>query len=247
MQFRVELNPPSLARGSVGSSHPKIWGSCPYTQLFTSLSWPQVRRETLPVPGTSGRSGCVSAAKESWQLWKGCAGLHLSKYWFLQQRHQRCQKLLQDSDPLKDHKLCKCRWVLLWKLEGACPHSRSSWHMEFVWASWKGSLSPAGSVQSGWQGCLSSESHLYSTLQLKALHANVLERFWQAASYWYPLCLSLSYSTLCNWEVWHIYPIPQAVSMLFHCTLETKFLFLPTNHFQMNGGVCGSLDFFNFF
>lgn len=59
-----------------------------------------------------------------------------------------------------------------------------------------------------------------------------------------PFASSLSYSTLCNWEIWHIYPIPQPVSMLFHCTLETKFLFLPTNHFQMNGGVCGSLDFF---
>lgn len=140
--------------------------------------------------GTSGSSGLFLQAWRADSLWRGRAGLHLSKYWFLQQRHQCCQKLLQHSESLKDHKQCKCHWVLLWKLEGACPHSRSSWHMEFVWASCKGSLSPAGSVQSGWHGCLSSESHLYSTFQHKALHANVLGRFWQAASYWYPLCLS---------------------------------------------------------
>lgn len=76
------------------------------------------------------------------------------------------------------------------------------------------------------------------------IHTNVLGRFWQAASSRYHPAPPLSYSTLCNWEIWHIYPIPQAVSMLFHCTLETKLLFLPTNHFQTNGGVCGSLDFF---
>lgn len=93
------------------------------------------------------------------------------------------------------------------------------------------------------------ESHLHAALEHKALHTNALGHFWQAISSWSspPPTSPLSYSTLCNWEIWHIYPIPQAVSMLFRCTLETKLLFLPTNHFQTNGGVCGSLDFILFY
>lgn len=126
--------------------------------------------------------------------WKGLAELQLSKYQFLQQKHQRYQKLLQASGPLKDQEQCKCHWVPPWKLEEACPHARGSWHIAFVWASRKGFLSLAVSCPYAAErlACMSrqGESHLYSTFEHKALHTNALRLFWQPASSWYPLCIS---------------------------------------------------------